>query len=93
MSTTWNAPSEAFNDQKQFLFEGKSADDALINISANYKFSGFEILKAFHCHDVIKNPQIEKDFKTYEDYLEQLIRLDKTKKLRQVYHRVLRFIY
>ena len=79
LSTTWNAPKNAFNDEKQFLFKGKSADDALINLSANYKFSGYEILNAFHCHDVIKNPEIEKDFKIYEEYLERLINVDKTK--------------
>ena len=73
LSTTWNAPRDAFNDEKQFLFEGKSADDALINLSSNYKFSGFEILKGFHCHDVIKNPKIEEDFEIYKKYLEQLI--------------------
>lgn len=79
LSTTWNAPNEAFDNEKQFLFEGKSADDALINLPANYKFCGFEILSGFHCHDVIKNPQIERDFKIYAAYLEQLINLDKTK--------------
>ena len=73
LSTTWNAPLDAFNDEKQFLFEGKSADDSLINLSANYKFSGFEILKGFHCHDVIKNPQIERDFGLYKTYLEALM--------------------
>jgi len=41
------------------LFDGKSAADVLINLSANYKFCGFEILEGFNSHDVMKEPQIE----------------------------------
>lgn len=73
LSTTWNAPKNAFEDESQFLFEGKSVDEALINITSNYKFSGFNILKGFHCHDVIKNPEIESDFKKYEVYLKSIL--------------------
>ncbi len=72
LSATWNAPKEAFSDENQILFEGKSADDALINLSANYKFCGFEVLKGFHVHDVMKNPQAEIDLKKYKDYLQQI---------------------
>ncbi len=72
LSATWNAPKEAFNDDNQILFEGKSADDALINLSGNYKFCGFEVLKGFHSHDVMKNPQAEIDLKKYKDYLQQI---------------------
>ncbi len=73
LSATWNAPDEAFNDEKQILFEGKSADDVLINLSVNYKFCGFEVLKGFHVHDVMKNPQVENDVEKYKDYLLSLI--------------------
>ena len=74
LSATWNAPIEAFDDIDQNLFEGKSDDDALINLSANYKFCGFEPLRGFHLHDVMKNPQIENDLERYKDYLLQIIR-------------------
>ena len=73
LSATWNAPAEAFNDKTQTLFEGKSADDALINLSANYRFCGFKTVKGFHVHDVMKNPQTESDLKKYKDYLLQII--------------------
>ena len=73
LSATWNAPEEAFNDIHQLLFEGKSADDALINLSANYRFCGFETLKGFHVHDVMKNAQVEKDVKRFKEYLKQII--------------------
>ena len=73
LSATWNAPIEAFNDEDQVLFEGKSADDALINLSANYRFCGYEVLEGFHSHDVMKNPQVENDTKAFKEKLMGLL--------------------
>jgi modulator of drug activity B len=69
LSTTWNAPKIAFDDQEQYLFAGLSQDDAMIGITSVYKFMGFEILPGFACYDVKKAPQIEEDFKRYKDKL------------------------
>ena len=73
LSATWNAPAEAFDDKSQTLFEGKSADDALVNLSGNYKFCGFEILPGFHSHDVMKDPQVESDVKALKTRLKELL--------------------
>lgn len=74
LSSTWNAPAEAFGDPNQPLFAGKTVDEALLNLSVNYKFCGFEILKGFHLHDVIKNPAaIKGRFDEYRAYLTTLI--------------------
>ena len=73
MSATWNAPKEAFKDEDQVLFKGKSADDALINLSANYKFCGFEVLEGFHSHDVMKDPQADSDIKILKARLKELL--------------------
>lgn len=73
LSATWNAPEEAFNNKEQFLLEGKSADDALINVSNNYKFCGFEIIDGFYSYDVVKNPQIEKDVARLTVQLDALV--------------------
>ncbi|MCK5027991.1 MAG: NAD(P)H-dependent oxidoreductase [Bacteroidales bacterium] len=72
LSSTWNAPDEAFGDNKQILLEGKSLDDALINISIAYKFCGYEILKGFGSFDVMKNPQVESDIKELKERLKEL---------------------
>jgi len=61
LSLTWNAPSEAFSDTHQTLFEGRSVDDVFIANTANYKFCGMEILPSFSCHDVMKAPDMEGD--------------------------------
>lgn len=73
LSSTWNAPSIAFDDQEQYLFEGKSLDEALIAISTVYKFCGFEILPGFACFDVKKNPQIESDLLRYKQRLLEIL--------------------
>lgn len=61
LSLTWNAPEEAFGDAEQILFEGKTVDDVFVANTANYKFCGAEILPAFSCHDVMKQPDLEGD--------------------------------
>lgn len=69
LSLTWNAPREAFDDARQILLEGRSVDDAMISYTASYKFCGAEVLPAFSCFDVIKNPQIESDFARLKEHL------------------------
>jgi modulator of drug activity B len=72
LSTTWNAPQEAFEDTALLLLKGKSADDILVNVSSTYKFCGFEIVEGFHAYDVIKNPQIETDILKLKEKLSVL---------------------
>lgn len=75
ISATWNAPKAAFNDKNQVWLEGKSADDLLLNITANYKFFGYGIIPGYHAHDVIKNPEPENYFANYDTYLENILQL------------------
>ena len=70
--TSWNAPKESFDNKNQILYNGKSVDDALINISTPYKFCGCEILESFSFFDVMKNPQIDRDKIEYKKYLDSL---------------------
>jgi modulator of drug activity B len=72
LSLTWNAPEQAFNDEQQHLFEGKSVDDVFIGNTANYKFCGADILPSFSCHDVIEAPQFEADVKRYRHLLNNI---------------------
>ena len=72
LSLTWNAPEQAFNDEQQNLFEGRSVDDVFIGNTSNYKFCGVEILPSFSCHDVMKAPQFENDVKRYRHLLNNI---------------------
>ena len=68
LSLTFNAPEEAFNDPEDF-FEGKSVDDLFFPQHMNFKFFGMQQLPTFACFDVMKNGDIENDFKRLEAHL------------------------
>ncbi len=72
ISTTWNAPREAFNEQDQF-FEGFSVDTVFLSLHKLYQFLGMQPLPGFNCYDVIKNPRIEEDMMNYEQHIRQVI--------------------
>lgn len=69
LSLTFNAPHEAFNDQSEYLFQGKSVDDLWYPQHVNFRFFGMEPLETFVCYDVMKNPEIENDFKRLTEHL------------------------
>lgn len=74
VSSTWNAPSEAFNDKNQNLFEGKTVDDVFISNTTTYKFCGAEILSSFSCHDVVKNPNLDDDVERIKKHLAKVLK-------------------
>ncbi|QYZ66430.1 MAG: flavodoxin [Gammaproteobacteria bacterium (ex Lamellibrachia satsuma)] len=69
LSLTWNAPSQAFGNKGQNLFEGKTVDDIFIGNTAAYKFCGAEILPSFSCYDVMKDPDVESDIERLKQHL------------------------
>ena len=69
LSLTWNAPSKAFGNKEQNLFEGKTVDDIFIGNTAAYKFCGAEILPSFSCYDVMKEPDVESDIQRVKQHL------------------------
>ncbi|MBY5948896.1 NAD(P)H-dependent oxidoreductase [Photobacterium rosenbergii] len=70
LSFTFNAPEESFNDKSEYLFEGKSVDDLMFHMHANFRFFGMSALPTFACYDVMKNGDIENDFKRFEAHLD-----------------------
>lgn len=71
LSITFNAPEEAFNDVNDF-FEGKTIDDLFFNQHMNFKFFGMQRMPTFACFDVIKNGDIENDFKRLSRHLDHV---------------------
>lgn len=69
MSVTFNAPAESFNDKDEYLFEGKSVDDLLFPMHANFRFFGLEALPTFAAFDVMKNADVENDFRRFEAHI------------------------
>ena len=74
LSTTWNAPLEAFTDPDQF-FEGKGIDGAFIAFHKSQEFVGLEQVPSFACHDVLKDPDIDNDFDRFKAHLKQVFEL------------------
>ncbi|REL34991.1 NAD(P)H-dependent oxidoreductase [Thalassotalea euphylliae] len=70
LSLTFNAPASSFNDELDF-FEGKSVDDLFFPMHMNFKFFGMTAMETFVCFDVMKNADIENDFKRFEAHLNQ----------------------
>jgi modulator of drug activity B len=69
ISLTFNAPRDAFNDDAQYLFRGKGVDDLFFPMHMNFRFFGMEPLETFACYDVLKNPDIENDFRRFEEHV------------------------
>ena len=68
MSLTLNAPEEAFNDENEF-FNGKSIDDLMFPMHMNFKFFGMTSMETFACFDVMKNADVDNDFKRFDAHL------------------------
>lgn len=70
LSLTGNVPREAFNDPQEAFFAGMSEDDLLMPMHLNFKWIGLRPLPTFVAYDVMKNPEIENDFKRFDAHLE-----------------------
>ena len=69
LSLTFNAPREAFDEEDQYLFAGKSVDDLFFPMHMNFRFFGMEPLETFACYDVLKNPDVESDFRRFDEHI------------------------
>lgn len=70
LSFTFNAPKESFDDENEYLFQGRGVDDLMFHMHANFRFFGMTALPTFACYDVMKNADIESDFKRFEAHID-----------------------
>lgn len=73
MTTSMNAPKDAFEDESQFLFGNHNLNELLMPITSVFKFSGATILDAFASYDVMKNPDVENDIIEFRKYLNDIL--------------------
>lgn len=71
LSSTWNAPLEAFTDQDQF-FEGRGIDGVWMPVHKTFEFIGMQRLPSFMANDVFKNPTIPEDLERWKKHLTEL---------------------
>ncbi|PWS32883.1 NAD(P)H-dependent oxidoreductase [Pedobacter paludis] len=69
VTSSWNAPKEAFILPDEFFMETSVDDGALFGFHRMNAFTGMERIDGMHFHDVEKNADILKDLKTYREHL------------------------
>lgn len=71
LSTTWNAPAEAFSDSGKF-FDERSLDEVMIGFHKAQEYIGMKKLPSFACYNVVKNPQIEQFKQNLREHLHKV---------------------
>lgn len=69
LSCTLNSPAEAFDDRAEPFFAGISLDDLLAPVHLNAKFFGMTPLPTFSAHDIMKNPELDRDFSRFDTHI------------------------
>lgn len=86
LSLTGNVPREAFNNPEETFFDGMSEDDLLRPMHLNFKWIGLTPLPTFMSYDVMKNPEVESDFRRFDEHLAEtfssLIQTDRAERPR-----------
>lgn len=73
LTTTWNAPEEAFTMEGEF-FEQRSVDDGVMyGFHKVNEFLGMSRVESFHFYDVYKNPDIKYFEEAYRKHLEKIV--------------------
>jgi modulator of drug activity B len=72
LSTSWNAPKEAFTLPGEF-FNEKSVDEGpMFGFHRMNAFTGMEPLESIHFHDIEKNADVPNDLQRYEAHLNKI---------------------
>ncbi|MDJ1469900.1 NAD(P)H-dependent oxidoreductase [Xanthocytophaga flava] len=72
LTTSWNAPKEAFTLPNEFFMETSVDNGPLFGFHRMNAFTGMNPLESFHFHDVEKNADIKRDMIAYTQHLEKL---------------------
>lgn len=71
LTTTWNAPKEAFTEPGEF-FKGRSVDDGvMLGFHKMNAFMGIAPMDSIHFYDISKAPDVERDMKAYRIHLKE----------------------
>lgn len=69
LTTSWNAPAEAFTLPGEFFNERSVDEGAMFGFHRMNAFTGMTPLPSIHFHDVEKNADIMTDLKRYNNHL------------------------
>ncbi|MDQ0636497.1 modulator of drug activity B [Pedobacter sp. W3I1] len=71
VTSSWNAPKEAFTLPEEFFMETSVDDGVLFGFHRMNAFTGMERIDGIHFHDVEKNADIIGALKLHQDHLTQ----------------------
>lgn len=72
LTTSWNAPKEAFTLPEEFFDQHSVDEGPLFGFHRMNAFTGMQSLKSMHFYDIEKNADVVKDMQLYREYLTQL---------------------
>lgn len=72
VTSSWNAPQEAFTLPGDFFNQQSVDDGVLFGFHRMNAFTGMKPLKSMHFHDIEKNADVAKDLQLYQEHLTQL---------------------
>lgn len=72
VTSSWNAPKEAFTLPGEFFGETSVDDGVLFGFHKMNTFTGMKPLESLHFHDVMKGVNVESDIEMYRKHLTQL---------------------
>ncbi len=71
VTSSWNAPKEAFTIPQEFFNETSVDDGPLFGFHRMNAFTGMSALESIHFHDIEKNADIEKEVSLYTQHLKR----------------------
>ena len=72
VTSSWNAPKEAFTLPGEFFNQHSVDQGALFGFHRMNAFTGMEPLESIHFHDIEKNANVQKDLQSYEAHLTKI---------------------
>lgn len=72
ITSSWNAPKEAFTLPGEFFNQRNVDDGVLFGFHRMNAFTGMKPLESIHFHDIEKNADIQKDLGLYQNHLAKL---------------------
>jgi len=72
LTTSWNAPKEAFTLPGEFFSEKSVDEGALFGFHRMNAFTGMTPLETMHFHDIEKNADVPRDLELYQEHLSKL---------------------
>lgn len=78
LTTSWNAPKEAFTLPGEFFNEHSVDEGPMFGFHRMNAFTGMKPLESIHFHDVMKNDFILQDLQNYNEHLNKVFITNKT---------------